>query len=462
MDSVGQSTDTARDDQPIVETADLITEDARRALQAPQARREVSPVRPGRRHEAVAGAAARGSLAEGPSRYNANNVSTDQENPRSDGESAVRKERREKRFAQRAVLWSISTLPRVKKCGRTTNGNEGDGKAAIKVQGGVAHWSGFCSCGSIWACPVCSAKIRATRADEIARAVAKHMTQDGGTAWMVTLTARHKKHHDLADLFDAVANGWRQLMSGYRWAGDKKRNLPGERDKLGVRGNIRSLEITYGTRNGWHPHLHVVLLLNDETLEELTYAMVRWDKTWRQWMKKKGYEPSKEHGVKWSKVTTPEQAGEYIAKVQEGKGHVGNEMARGDMKAGRLGTLAPFEMLEYLRTTGDAAVVPVWHEYEKATFRRRAITWSRGLRGQLLDDEPELSDEEVAAEEVGGETWALLPAESLTAMRRVPGLQTALLDAAENGGFSELVNLLTAYHLAYELGPDAPAAANLT
>ncbi|MGW4041171.1 protein rep [Streptomyces sp. NPDC004778] len=437
----------------MIEAEELITEQVRRTLTA-TAGRQVSrqPRAEGRRGSR----AASGGLADGPSRYNANNVSHIQELPSSEAESAVRQDRRGKRFAQRQVLWGITTIPRVKKCGRTTNGNVGDGLAAVVVNAGVAHWSGFCSCGSIWACPVCSAKIRATRADEIARAVARHMA-DGGTAWMVTLTARHKKHHDLADLFDAVANGWRQLMSGRAWAGDPKRGVFGERDRLGVRGNIRSLEITYGTRNGWHPHLHVVLLLNEETGPELAYAIHRWDKVWRAWMKKKGYEPSKEHGVNWSKVTTPEEAGEYIAKVQEGKGHLGNEMARGDMKAGRLGTLAPFEMLEYLRVTGDAAVVPVWHEYEKATFRRRAITWSRGLRAQLLDDEPELTDEEVAAEEVGGETWALLPAESLRAMRRVPGLQAAILDPAENGGFAELVNLLTAYHLVYEKGPDAPA-----
>lgn len=455
MDSVGQTADTSRDDKAEPDSyGELVTEQARKTMSANAGRQVPRP--PGPKAGGGAGAAS-GGLATGHPRYYANNVSHIQENPSSEPETAVRQSRRGKRFAQREVLWSITTLDRVRKCGRTTNGNVGDGLAAVVLNAGVAHWSGFCTCGSIWACPVCSAKIRATRADEIARAVARHMGE-GGTAWMVTLTARHKRHHDLAPLFDAVANGWRKLMSGRAWAGDPKRDFVGERDRLGVRGNIRSLEITYGTRNGWHPHLHVVLLLNNETGEELAYAIHRWDKTWRAWMKKQGFEPSKEHGVNWSKVTTPEEAGEYIAKVQEGKGHLGNEMARGDMKAGRLGTLAPFEMLEYMRQTGDMAVVPIWHEYEKGTFRRRAITWSRGLRAQLLDDEPELSDEELAAEEVGGETWALLPAESLKAIRRVPGLQAAILDTAENGGFAELVNLLTAYHLVYEKGPDAPAS----
>ena len=454
MGSVEHSALPARDDEADAASyGELETEQVRQDLTA-IAVRQVSRPRPGRRQEGGSRAAS-GGLADGPPRYNANNVSHIQENPSSEAESAVRQDRRERRFAQRQALWAITSLDRVRKCGRTTNGNVGDGLAAIVVNGSVAHWAGFCTCGSIWACPVCSAKIRATRADEIARAVAAHMTRDGGTAWMVTLTARHKRHHDLAPLFDAVANGWRKLMSGRAWAGDPKRGVLGERDRLGVRGNIRSMEVTYGTRNGWHPHLHVVLLLSKETGEELAYAIHRWDKTWRAWMKKQGFEPSKEHGVKWSKVTTPEEAGEYIAKTQEGK-HIGNEIARGDFKKGKFSTLAPFELLEYFRQTGDMAVLPVWQEYEQGTHRRRAITWSRGLRAELLGDEPELSDDEVAAEEVGGETWAILPAESLRAIRRVPGLQTRLLDVAENGGFIELVNLLTAYHLTYQTGPDAP------
>ncbi|MEV0938721.1 protein rep, partial [Streptomyces phaeochromogenes] len=400
--------------------------------------------------------AAPGGPAGGQSTYYANNVSPDEEKTGPDQAKEVWQERRGKRFAQRVVLRRISTLPRVQKCGLVTNGNEGNGSAAIVVNEGHASWSGYCSCGSIWACPVCAAKIRLVRADEIARAVAKHMIEDGGTAWMVTLTARHKKYHDLAPVLDAVANGWRRLMSGKAWAGDKKTGLLGEKDKLGIRGYIRSLEVTWGHRNGFHPHLHVVVLMNNETTEELAYMMGRWWKTWRAWMKKHGYEPTEKHGIVWSKVTTPQEAGEYIAKLQEGRG-LGNEIARGDMKSGSLKTLAPFELLEYFRLTGDMDVIPVWRQYEQGTFNRRAITWSRGLRPELLPKEVEKTDEEVVNDKVAGERWAVLPAESLKRMRQTPGLETQLLDAAENGGFAELVNLLTAYHLEFEVGPDAPS-----
>jgi len=387
----------------------LVTEDARRVLDGTSAGTTSTPSRgrpapPGGAGAKTGSAApteearstpggAEGGPGEVPSRYYANNFSQQEQSPRSDAES-VRENRRGERYLSRRVLRGITSLERVRKCGRVGHDTQG---AGVVENAGIAHWSGLCTCGSIWACPVCSAKVRATRADEIARAVATHVL-DGGNAWMITLTARHKRHHALADVFDAVAKGWPKLMGGAAWAGGKptgrmKTRRVGEKEALGVVGWIRSMEVTYGERNGWHPHLHVVLLTRDETAPDLMKAMGRWDRTWRKWMAKHGFEPTTEHGVVWKQVKAGKEAGEYIAKVQEGKGHLGNEMARGDLKKGRFKTLAPFELLTYFRITGDAAVIPIWREYEKGTFRRRAITWAKGLRDMLLEDEPEKSDE---------------------------------------------------------------------
>lgn len=452
MDSVGetgvteyfQGSDTPQPDA-------LMSDQARDILKASVGRS--SALRSGRNAGAQEGR--QSGPPTGPSRYYANNVSPNEEKPSSEAEKAVWQDRRTKRYAQRVVLRRISTLARVKKCGLVPNGAE-DGGAAIVVLDGHASWSGYCSCGSIWACPVCQGKIRLVRADDYARMIACHLNEDERhTAWMVTLTAKHKSFHQLEPLFDAVANGWRRLISGRAWVGDPKRGHLGEVQKLGIRGWMRSLEVTWGSTNGFHPHIHVVLLMTKEELEPLALTMHRWSKTWQGWMDKFGFKPSDEHGVVWKKVTTPEEAGQYIAKLQDGKG-LGNEMARGDMKSGKFGTLAMLEVLEYFRQTGDMAVIPVWEEYERGTFNRRAMTMSKGLRAELLPDEEEKTDEQIVQDKQAGDRWVVLPAESLRAMRRVPELETQLLDAAENGGFLELVNLLTAYHLDYLRGPDAP------
>lgn len=406
------------------------------------------------------------AVSEAGSRsYYTNKVAPLQQNPSSDGERAVSQKRRAQRFEDLRALWDITTLDRPRKCMRVAfNPQTGEDRKRVRLvlNDGTAHIAGLCRCGNIWACPLCSAKIRATRADEIARAVAGHILA-GGNGWMITLTARHKKYHRLDPLYDAVAKGWTSLINTKAWQGLKptaKRNaVRGEKDLIGYVGFIRSMEVTWGSRNGWHPHLHVVMLTDGtETPEGLMATMGGFNSRWRKWMAKHGFEPNDEHGIRWDHIGTGEVAGEYVAKVQEGKG-LGNEIARGDLKKGRLGTLAPFEVLRYFRVTGDMAAVPVWREYEQATSakKRRAITWSHGLKKRLLGDEEDTrTEQQIAEEEVGGETWAVFPTETMTQIQRVPGLLPKILNAAENGGFPALVAILTEWHVEWAKGPDAP------
>jgi len=145
---------------------------------------------------------------------------------------------------------------------------------ADRGQGGVAHFTDLLLCGSIWACPECSAKIRAVRSDEIARAVDAHM-KAGGTAWMVTSTARHRSCQSLAPTLDAVAQGFKRLMSG--------RAAVAEKADLGV-----------------------------------ARAIDRRRRDWAQSLADRGFEPSRERGVRWEPVTRAQETGRYLAKVRDG------------------------------------------------------------------------------------------------------------------------------------------------
>jgi len=385
---------------------------------------------------------------QGPLGNHANNFSGREQTPSSDGES-LKRTRRAERYEDRRVLRGISSLERVQKCGKVTHDEQG---AALVLNGGVAHWSGFVTCGSVWDCPVCNAKIMATRAEWIGHVVAKHMLS-GGNAWMNTLTARHKRHHPLAYTFDAVAKSWPKLMGGTAWAGDKRYGTIGEKDRLGVDGWIRTMEVTYGIRNGWHPHLHTVLLTRDEGAVDLARAMGRWRTTWKSQMAKYDLEPNDQHGVDWQPVTTAEKAGDYIAKVGDGGKHIGNEMARGDLKKGRFRTMTYFEILRYFRLTGDAAAIPLIHEYEKATHRRRAITKSKGL-AEKYGMEPEKTDEEIAEEEIGGEKKLIVPGDSRKWLVNTPYMFTHVMELLEVGGMPALIQFFTEMHLAYGLPND--------
>ncbi|GHD37747.1 hypothetical protein GCM10007147_45950 [Nocardiopsis kunsanensis] len=304
----------------------------------------------------------------------------------------------------------------------------------IRKKEGVAHYAGVGTCGSIWACPVCSAKIRNTRAEDVSTATA-NWDREGNTVLMAAFTAPHDLGMALQPLMKAISSGFTYCLSGRPWMRLKER--------LGIVGQIRALEVTHG-EHGWHPHLHVLIYIKGgidaQGLAELTIHL---RERWKTWITRKGYRPPHDlHGVDIQRCYSAEEAGAYIAKTQDGKG-VGNEMTRGDLKQGRKGSRTPFEILDDFRWTGDARDLALWGEYERATHKKQAITWSGGLRKLLLpDDQEEKKDEEIAEEEVGGDDVALLEPDTWRAVVRVPGLPAYLLERVERDGIQGLQQAL--------------------
>ncbi len=115
----------------------------------------------------------------------------------------------------------------------------------------VAGYRGLASCGSVWACPRCSAIINQHRATEL-RGALSSWGEQGGTAALLTLTIRHHPGQRLRDLWDGVVGSWSRLTAGRPWKEFKART--------GVAGAVRVVDVTHGA-SGWHVHLHVLLLL---------------------------------------------------------------------------------------------------------------------------------------------------------------------------------------------------------
>ena len=375
--------------------------------------------------------------------------------------------RRHVRFAQRELLWSESSLARVTTCGRTPV--QDGGVMMKKAAGDKAYYSGLASCGSIWACPVCSAKIRNRRAEDISKAAA-NWTDEGNSVVAAAFTVPHNKGHRLKDTFEAVASSFRKIQQGKKW-----QDL---RAELGIMGQIRAVEGTYGD-NGWHPHIHALFFCSKRryvTSEEtyvtekgktrtrrtygydageidqagLVKLTLHLRKAWGDAIEAAGFDrPSEIHGVDVQLVASAEEAGAYLAKTQDGKA-VGNEVARGDMKEGRQGSRTPFQILDDFRWTGNDADLRLWHEWEQVTHGRRAIFWSDHLRALLLpeEDEEEATDDEIAAEEVGGEDVAMIDKITWKGITARPGLACALLDRLESGGLDSVNELLGRHEFA--------------
>jgi hypothetical protein len=314
--------------------------------------------------------------------------------------------------------------------------------------GGVAHYRGLVTCGSIWACPVCAAKIRNARALEIAEA-AGNWHRAGNTVLMVTFTMPHDYGMPLADLLPAITKGFRSVISGRAWLRVK--------DQVPIIGQMRSIEVTHGP-SGWHPHAHSLFFIEGRAdAAQLAAFGIHARSKWARFITRAGYRaPSDLHGVKIDVCTSAAEAGLYIAKTQDGKS-VGNEMARGDMKSARAAThRTPFELLGEIADTGDLAGLPLWLEYEKATKGHQAITWSAGLRKRLLAEVPERTDEDLAAEEVGGDVVLEFTPDAWREVTRNLGLVTMLLEAFEHGGPSAAVRLAAGYGLMADPEPSRP------
>ena len=127
------------------------------------------------------------------------------------------------------------------------------------------------------ACPVCAAKVRQARAEKIDRALGRHLGAGGGAVF-VTLTMPHDAGMPLEKVWNTISGAWAALVAG--------RHRKALRERFGVVGSMRAVEVTHG-RAGWHPHLHVRLLVRGpRDLDDLQalhrFLRERWGGAWSQ------------------------------------------------------------------------------------------------------------------------------------------------------------------------------------
>jgi len=354
-----------------------------------------------------------------------------------------RGQRQEARYKLRSSLRRVTSLKRLQSCGLPLGGD-----MIVRRKGDVYHYAGMSTCGSGWICPVCAAKIRYHRADEASRALVSALDQ-GMSALFVTRTMPHSAEDELKITLGLLAEGRRYVAN--------QKVIKGARQAAGYVGGICSKEITYGA-NGWHPHSHDVEFMERElSLEDFAALSSVYYEYLRRFYNRNGFEGlTLLHGVRIEQVQLDGVAlARYVSKVQEGatiRLHTAHELARADLKLGRAGSLMPFDLACEFFETGDMALLDLWHEFERETFGRSVIRFTKGLRARLLPKEAEKTDEELAALQVGGVDVVRFAGWFYRKIARVPGLEGKVLTALDSGGFAALVELLTVYHLDNEDG----------
>jgi hypothetical protein len=294
---------------------------------------------------------------------------------------------------------------------------------------GRAHFSGLTTCGSVWACPCCSARINAARADELSAALESWHAR-GGTVALLTLTMRHNRRQALSDLWDALSPAIAASLGG-RYSRARRAKAA-----AGFNGYALTREATHGA-NGWHLHAHALVFLDSPSgaacaeLEAAIYA------AWSKRLVRAGLDaPSRERGARLQVLNLAEareHAAAYLAKGTYEATRAAGELTGGSGKRAGGGNRTPWDLLAAYSAHSRPADLALWREWEGASSGRRALTWSVGLRA-TLELGQERGDEELAEEAELAEVVLLLDKPTWRTVAAAPHGPANLLAAAERAG----------------------------
>ncbi|WP_344069774.1 hypothetical protein [Microbacterium sediminicola] len=272
---------------------------------------------------------------------------------------------RQQRWNAREAAQRLTHRSNLRKCGRVRI------RTFVELRMGDdrASYGGLVTCGSVWLCAVCNAKIAAHRALEVA-AVTEWAHAEGLGMYFGALTVQHGPTDALSTSLDTLRAAWRRMTQGRGW-----------RDIVDSAGGdirfVRALEINIGD-NGWHPHMHpLVVLPNAGASSDAVAAQIT--RRWRQSVEACGGHAS-EAAQNLQRVERISDVGSYITdQTYGGKGtRVDLEMTSSQTKRGftrAKGTRSHWSILESLTTNNaDNAhyVSPfTWNEYAPLPHHRR-------------------------------------------------------------------------------------------
>jgi hypothetical protein len=233
----------------------------------------------------------------------------------------------------------------------------------------------------------------------------------GYAPFLMTLTFPHGSNDPLQQTLDTFQKALTSFKNSKLYKGIMKRV-----ERL---GSVRSLEVTWGQANGWHPHTHDLVFCKLDLAPHLDDLKAGWFKALKKVKLCTDEQLNEvlEHGLD---IRDGTYAAEYVAKFgreaeSEGWGLSG-ELTRSHAKLGlRAGRFTPFQLLQL-------ADLPVTTEEEKKErdqardlFRdfslafegKRMLSYSPGLKtaievGKLDDDVLASMDTPMPQETKGG------------------------------------------------------------
>lgn len=441
------------------------TEPTRRAEAGPGAPSAGGPVR-----GAAVGGGGRAALGNSK-----RSVSTPPTQAARDGDESFRsaqaKARRSGRYRMRQAIGELlGPTSNIARCGTRARPDGEGGMASIEIRlnNGSAYYSGVLYCGSPWMCSVCAPKNLLRRGDEIDHIV-EVTRRKGGTVLFATLNCRHYAFDKAAETVELVSGAFGKLLAGRAWYGHsakeveqrREKGLPiddGLRGQLGYVGMSRGMEISYGA-NGHHPHIHAMLVFDRHLTDDEITDLEAWlFEKWNGYLEAKTGRTIKEGvGVDVRRWDTDAPAGWYVTKVGHGW-TLGSEMTAGYYKDAYGTSKNPAQLArQYVNSLTDAngpdhEAGRVLKEIWEATKGRPLVYTSPNLRKWAGLTEPELTDEEIANDDVGGEAVATLDERVYWVAHKL-NAHADLLTATETGALDGLLQALADYGLPVTVVP---------
>lgn len=331
---------------------------------------------------------------------------------------------RVQRFYKQAAARVLLPMERIHNCLRAVTAGRANVGVWMSNEHQRAHYKNLQTCGSVWHCPVCAAKISETRRAELEAAIAVHKAS-GGEVLLLTLTNSHHKRDRLADLLEGQTKALTLFRGGKKAVALFK--------GMGVVGMVRAWEVTHGA-SGWHPHFHILVFLA-RPLDDLA--------GWRDCLARRW-----QNCCKAARLPLPDlihgcdlQDGSYAARYAS-KWGLPEEMTKGHIKKGREGGKTPFDLLGEFAETGDMEPARLFQEYAICFKGKRQLVWSPGLKARLKIEER--TDDQVAA---GGDEGAfLLGLLDLEQWRTIvhSDQRAKVLEVAESQGWAAVLAFVSA------------------
>jgi hypothetical protein len=318
---------------------------------------------------------------------------------------------------------------------------------SVQVWGNVekarAKYRNVVRCANVWQCPVCANNISAHRRDDLQWCIDKMSKHH--ISVMLTFTVRHNRRDPLPDTLRTVTEAWRRMVSCRAWADLKKKGL--------LAGYVRALETTWGSANGWHPHIHALFFLtggasparfykNTRLAWENAVRVVGGDTTWERAVQMTVCDNSlAEYMTKWGHEPSTETL-ETLNNWGKAK-----ELTRSMLKEGKVGHLTPFQFLEQYNLAGDIGPAmwgSLYREYCDAFRGQRQLIWSRKpdirkLCNMAAEKPPSAI---VEGEEAGYVLLATLSTNDWDAILR-EGMRGVILDCASRGDLDMMRSVVT-------------------